>query len=157
MGHFSEDYDQEYDRDERYRSADMIGLVESVAPSKSGKAFRVKLSGSFYNAFLDSGLDKVVGKSIDCQITPDKGFGLGIGQWSLAEGQPPTKPSTASPAGFKQMSGTLTVAIPQDRFYMPFVSNVVAHAIAAGQIKTPADLNQWAKAAYEAAQALDAL
>jgi hypothetical protein len=40
---------------------------------------------------------------------------------------------------------------------MPFVSNVVAHAIQVGTIKTPEEISKWAKAAYDAAQALDAL
>ena len=44
-----------------------------------------------------------------------------------------------------------------DRWYMPFVSNTVAHAIAAGCIKDFGELNQWAKAAHDAAIALDAL
>jgi hypothetical protein len=126
----------------------MIGQVESCAPTKSGKALRVKLAGSYYNAYLDSGLDKAVGRAIDCQITPDKGFGLGIGQWTLAKDVP---------GPVKEAETRTPVSSNGDRFYMPFVSNVVAHAIAAGQIKTPADLNQWAKAAYDAAQALDAL
>ena len=46
---------------------------------------------------------------------------------------------------------------PGDRFYLPFVSNTVAHCIAAGLIKTPSDVSPWANAAYDAAQALDAL
>ena len=124
-----------------------IGKVESVAPTKSGKALRVRIAGNYYNAFLDSGIDKVVGQTIDFQVTPDKGYGPGIGQWGPAVNQPPASAPQApnSPAG------------GGDRFYMPFVSNVVAHAIAAGRIQNPTDLSAWAKAAYDAAQALDTL
>jgi hypothetical protein len=42
-----------------------------------------------------------------------------------------------------------------DRFWMPFVSNVVAHAIAGGQVKDPAQVFNWAMAAKQAALALD--
>ena len=125
-----------------------IMTVEKCNPTKSGKAYRVLLNGTWYGAFLDSGLDKAVSKTIDCQITPGKaGYGDTIGQWTYAQGQ------TAAP----QTAPAAQQGIPGDRFYMPFVSNVVAHAIAAGRIQTPADLNQWAKSAYDAAQALDAL
>lgn len=44
-----------------------------------------------------------------------------------------------------------------DRWYMPFVSNCVAHAITADLVGQPANISAWAKAAYDAAQALDAL
>ena len=125
-----------------------IGKVENVSPTKSGKALRVKVVGNYYNAFLDSGIDKVVGQTIDFQVTPDKGYGPGIGQWGPAVNQPQASAPQAPNS---------PVAASGDRFYMPFVSNVVAHAIAAGRVQNPADLNAWAKAAYDAAQALDTL
>ena len=126
-----------------------IMTVEKCNPTKSGKAYRVLLNGAWYGAFLDSGLDKAVGKTIDCQITPGKaGYGDTIGQWTYAQGQPaaPSQTAPAAPQG-----------VPGDRFYMPFVSNVVAHCIQAGVIKQPSDINQWAKAAHDVAQALDTL
>jgi hypothetical protein len=43
-----------------------------------------------------------------------------------------------------------------DRWWMPFVSNTVAHAIAAGKIEEPLDLKAWALAAKTAATELDA-
>jgi len=134
------------------RSNSMIGKLESASPTKSGKALRVKIDGNYYNAYLDSGLDKVVGQTIDFQTTPDKGYGLGVGQWKAAPTQPqqPPSPSPApNPAPRVNTGG--------DRFYLPFVSNTVAHCIAAGLIKTPGEVSAWAKAAYDAAQALDSL
>lgn len=44
-----------------------------------------------------------------------------------------------------------------DRWWLPFVSNQVAHAIAAGKIQNPNDMNTWAKAAKECIQATDIL
>lgn len=41
-----------------------------------------------------------------------------------------------------------------ERWYMPFVSNTVAHAIAAGRIEGPQDIKQWAAAAKQAAEEL---
>ena len=126
----------------------MIGKVEEVTKSKSGKALRVKLGGKWYGAFLDSGLDAVVGKMIDAEIIPNIKFGDGIGQWGMAQG--------ASEA-VKGVAERATSTTNGDRFYMPFVSNVVAHGIAAGAIKSPADINAWARAAHDVAVALDAL
>lgn len=41
-----------------------------------------------------------------------------------------------------------------DRWFMPFVSNTVAHAIAAGKIQEPLDIKAWAAAAKQAAEEL---
>jgi hypothetical protein len=41
--------------------------------------------------------------------------------------------------------------VSRDRWWMPFVSNTVAHAIAAGQIATPENIKLWAAAAKQAA------
>ena len=130
----------------------MIGRVEEVNTSKSGKALRVKLGGKWYGAFLDSGLDAVVGKMIDAQIVPNAKYGDGIGQWGMAPDAAEAVRATAERA-----TERVAVTMTGDRFYMPFVSNVVAHGIASGAIKTPADINAWAKAAHDVAVALDAL
>jgi hypothetical protein len=47
--------------------------------------------------------------------------------------------------------------VPQpDRFWLPFVSNTVAHALTAGFITEPGMIKQWAAAAKQAAVELDA-
>lgn len=43
-----------------------------------------------------------------------------------------------------------------DRFWLPFVSNTVAHAISSGAITDPLQVSIWAKAAKAAAVELDA-
>ena len=124
----------------------MIGKVESVTQSKSGKTWRVKIGDKFYGANFDSKLDGAVGKAIDFKF--DEGdFGPWIQSWGYA---------TTAVASNPAQVGTAPHA-NGDRFYMPFVSNTVAHAIAAGLIKNPADLNLWARAAHDVAVALDAL
>ena len=131
----------------------MIGTITQVNKSKSGKAFRVSLNGKVYNAFLDSEIDKAVGKLVDVQITPDKGFGEGIGQWAYSTMivQPSAPTQAAAPS----------VAIPNnayaDRWWLPFCSNQIHALIAAGVIKDKASLNQWAKDLREAVQAVDSL
>jgi len=128
----------------------MIGTVTAVNHSKSGKALRITLNGKVYNAFLDSKLDQAVGKVIDCQITPDKGFGEGIGQWAYSTQQTHTGPVN-SPTGVENRA-TVTPGVSGDRFWLAFVSNQVAHAIQAGLITEPNQIGAWAKAAYEAVQ-----
>jgi len=125
----------------------MIGKVQSVVKSKSGKSWRVLIGKDFYGANFDSNIESAVGKSINFSFQ-NGDFGNWIESWALDNSTPAPQTATAAPQGHSNGG---------DRFYMPFVSNVVAHAIAAGRIQNPADLNQWAKAAYEAAQALDAL
>jgi hypothetical protein len=133
----------------------MIGAITAVNKSKSGKALRITLNGKTYNAFLDSKLDEALGKVIEAQITPDKGYGEGIGQWAYSNAPAQPGPANAAPDPINR--ATVTPGASGDRFYLPFVSNTVAHCIAAGLIKNPSDVSPWAKAAYDAAQALDAL
>ena len=123
----------------------MIGKIESCEKSKSGKSWRVKVSGKYYGAQFDSHLDKEVGKSIDFNVKSTD-YGEWIESWAHANGAAPA----AQTGGASSTNGS-------DRFYMPFVSNVVAHAIAAGMIQGPNDISAWAKSAYDAAQAIDAL
>ena len=42
--------------------------VDEVLPSKSGKAWRVRSGSSWYNAFMDSGIEGHVGKMIEAEI-----------------------------------------------------------------------------------------
>ncbi len=120
----------------------MIGKVEQVTKSKSGKALRVMINGVWYGAFLDSGLDGAVGKTVDAQITPNKGFGEGIGQWAYSTA--PTPPQPANTASAPSTGGKLTE--PELRF----VSNVVGSAIMAKTLTDPMEIGTWAKAAAAA-------
>ena len=120
-----------------------IGKVENVSPTKSGKALRVRIAGNYYNAFLDSGIDKVVGQTIDFQVTPDKGYGLGIGQWGPASSQPP---ASAPQAPIKPTGALERLTEPELRF----VSNCVGQAITAKTITDPSEIGVWTKAAAAA-------
>jgi len=120
--------------------------VDNVELSKSGKSWRVSLSGKWYGAYKDSGILDALQKSIYVITgTLEKG-GPWIMKWKVADqttalAAPPTPPVARNGVG----------SAP---WWMPFVSNTVAHAIQAGAIKEPAHIGKWAKAAADTAIAL---
>ena len=123
----------------------MLLTIESVGPSKSGKALRVKAGGNWYGANKDSGL--AAGMTIEAQVE-DGQYGKWIGAYTPKTngnghaGQQTSSPSSSSGAG---------AAAP---VWLPFASNTVAHAIQAGHITQPGQVSAWAKAAKEAVEAL---
>lgn len=128
--------------------------VANVQPAKSGRSLRVLIGSSWYGAYKDSGLEK--GMVIEPELgTLDKG-GPWVLKWKLAEGRTVDTPASAPPDHQDKpgRTGSSAMAAP---YWMPFTSNVVAHAIAAGLIKEPAQIGAWAKAAAETAIALEAL
>lgn len=109
--------------------------IESVGPSKTGKSLRVKANGDWYGAKLDSGIKQ--GATIEATII-DGDYGPQIREWREA----------STPAG-------KTNGAPSTNWWMPFVSNTVAHAIQAGLIKEPKEVGPWAVAAMQTAIALE--
>lgn len=144
----------------------MAVRVDQVTQAKTGKSLRVMLSGSWYGAALDSGLNGQIGQMIEAEIETGK-YGPWIKKWL------PSQTAAAADAGARSPvpppapipAGQPAVAAPHETRYaepsgadntqpwmMAFVSNTVAHAIAAGHIQTPEGLNAWAlKAAQVAA------
>lgn len=118
--------------------------IESVGPSKSGKALRVKAGGKWYGANKDSGISS--GMTIEAEVE-DGEFGLWINKWKAVngsaapQGHPVTEPRTASSS-----AGTAGAA----PVWSNFVSNQVAHAIQAGLIQSPEQIKLWAAAAKQA-------
>ena len=51
--------------------------------------------------------------------------------------------------------GVPVKAQASDRFFMPFISNICAHAIQVGKIDDPSKIGPWARAAYKVALDLD--
>ena len=152
----------------------MAVLVELLTISKSGKALRVLLGGTWYNASLTSGLNGQVGKYIEAEIQIHEKFGPGIQGWKPAGIQappqttaapqlPPPPPANPSPPAAAAVPTPQTTREPvyaePNRnvapWFMPFVSNVVAHAIQAGLIKEPAQIRAWLIAAKTSATAHD--
>ena len=127
----------------------MIGNVDSVTKSQSGKSWRVKIGNEFYGANFDSKIDTALGKVIDFEWTDGK-FGKWLQSWGAArEGSAPTPQAPVAPP-----SSTSRVS-NGDRWWLPFVSNQCHAAIQAGVIKDRATLNQWAKDFKDCAIAVD--
>ena len=125
------------------------GTVESIERSKSGKSWRVKIGSGYYGANFDSKIDTMLGKPIDFEWENGK-----FGKWLQSWGPDTTAPS-AGPSRETSIPGPTPVRGNGDRWWLPFVSNQCAHAIAAGHIKGAADLRSWAVAAREAIEAAD--
>ena len=124
------------------------GTVQSVTKSKTGKSWRVKIGSEFYGANFDSKIDTQLGKPIDFEWT-DGQFGKWLQSWG-----PDT--SLTGPAPVQVDQAITRVPIPSgDRWWLPFVSNQCAHAIAAGHIKGVADLRSWAVSAKAAIMSAD--
>jgi hypothetical protein len=121
----------------------MLLQVDEVKLSKTGKSYAVKSGGRYYTCKA-LGIEQANGKQIEAQI----------GSYSFNGQTYPTIESFTIASGGKAPTGQPPNG---DRWWLPFVSNQVAHAIAAGLIKEPADMGQWARMAKLTIIALDAL
>lgn len=124
--------------------------IDSCKTSKSGKSLNIQSAGAWYLAKLDSGLDKLVGKTIDCETETSNYNGQDltwINKYKVYVGTPAGSPITSVA---QQSNGDIMK-------FMPFVSNTVAHALQAGLIKESGQVSGWAKAALEAAYALESI
>lgn len=121
-------------------------VVEAVTKSKSGKALRIKAGDKWYGARLNSGLEGAKGKTIDAEVHDDEQYGLQIDTYKLVGSTPAADkaPTPGVPAGGNSAP-----------WWMPFVSNITAHAIQAGIITAPNQIEAWATAARAAAHKLE--
>ena len=133
--------------------------LDEVTMAKSQKSRRVKLSGSWYGAYLDSKIETApIGAFLEAEIvTLDKG-GPWIKAWRLSQNAAP-QVATASAAGSPPSPAAAAPKYAEPNinvapWWMPFVSNTVAHAIQAGHVNNPAGIKAWALAAKESARAL---
>ena len=116
--------------------------IDDVSESKSGKSWNVKSGDKWYSAFKDSGIDKLKGQTIEAEVEPFGKGGMGIKTYRVIGA---SNPPPASPAGIPTYSGVAP-------FWLPFASNVCAHAISSGRVQAPGDLKAWFLAAKEAAE-----
>ena len=126
----------------------MAVMVEEVMPSKSGKALRVKLGGTWYNAFLDSGLNGMRGQMIEAEIQTNEKFGPSIKGWKpvAAPQVPPPPQGGFPPAPSPAVAAPYKYAEPSDNvapWYWPSCSNLAAALVAHGVITKPEELNMW--------------
>ena len=129
--------------------------VDAVTPTASGKAWRVRSGSRWFNAFKDSGIENHIGKTIDAEISTHEKYGDGIEKYKVVD--TPTGPQGTPTNASGAVSG-VRPALDSNRgapWYMPFLSNTVAHAITAGLIKGPTEIKVWVLAAKEAAESVD--
>ena len=130
----------------------MKGHLKEITKSKTGKSWRVLVDDRWFGAKFDSKLDSIpIGSAIDFQFDPDPKYGDWITTWG---------PDTAAPVTAGPLAAVVIERPPVwkpavERWWLPFVSNQCAHAIAAGHIKGVQDLRSWAIAARSAINAAD--
>ena len=134
----------------------MAVQIENVTTAKTGKSLRVLLGGTWYGAALDSGLNGLKGQMIEAEIETGK-YGPWIKAYAkVAAPQVPPPTQGGLPPAPAPAVAAPRYAEPSDNvqpWYMPFVSNTVAHAIAAGHCSTPEAINMWALKAAQVAVA----
>lgn len=119
----------------------MLLNIESVKPT--AKSLILKAGGKEYFAKKDSGIS--AGMTIDAEVKDSDFNGktyTWVGKW---------RPAVQENSGTASAAKDNNILLP----YMPFVSNVVAHAISAGIITAPNMIESWAMAAYSAARKLE--
>ena len=109
--------------------------VEKVEKSKSGKSYNVQAEGRWYTSKA-AGIEQTAGKTIEATT----------GAFNMPDGTPrPTIESFTIVGGAPAPQSSYAPAQNgKDRWWLPFVSNQVAHAIAAGLIKQATDIRAFA-------------
>lgn len=118
--------------------------IDSIKPT--AKSLVLSCGGREYFAKKDSGLDGKVGATIEADTKQSNYNGkdyVWIEKWKIASNG--ATPQAAQPS---------FTAAGINLAFLPFVSNVVAHAIQCGRIETPTEIQAWADAAYTAASNL---
>jgi hypothetical protein len=136
----------------------MQGRIEQAQMSKSGKTLRIKVGDNWYST-NNFALESAVGRTVQFEVGTSEYMGNTI-YWAndaelvIDHGAPaPSNPAAAAniPAPRPQpQSQTPSGSDLTARDFMPFTSNQVAHAIAAGLITKPEDIATWTKAAFHA-------
>lgn len=115
--------------------------IESIKPT--AKSLVLKAGGKEYFAKKDSGISS--GMTIEAETEESEYNGktyVWVKKW---------KPVQAVAAAIQTPQAGTNVT----PWWMPFVSNVTAHAIQAGIIQTPSQIEAWAVAARNAAHKLE--
>lgn len=116
--------------------------VSAVAEPKPGSKWRRIKSGEEWYSYDSGKLSLAKGKTYEVQTESTEKDG---------------KTYYTITAAKEQASGGNGAAGGGDRWWMPFVSNTVAHAIQAGFITEPLMIKTWAAAAKQAALEIEQL
>ena len=120
----------------------MILTVQSIAPPKpGGRNYSVSATNGERYSTNAPGIEQTAGKSIDAQV----------GSFTTRQGKqiPTIESFTVVEQPRAVVSQQQTDAAP---WWWPSVSNVWAHAIQSGLVKSPEDLKQWSAAVRAAAE-----
>ena len=115
--------------------------IERSTPSKSGKSMIISAGGKTYYSKPEQNIP--VGATIEAEISTSDYQGkemLWINKYRII-----------SQGTTVQRETPAVSQLTQPPWWMPFVSNTVAHAIQAGRIEGPAQIEAWASAAKTAA------
>jgi hypothetical protein len=117
--------------------------IDAVKKSASGKAWQIRSGNEWYTAYLDSGINEHVGKTLEVEIKTFGKDGKAIDKYKVVGdvASTPRQPALDSNRGAPWWSN--------------FVSNQVAHAISAGLIKGPEEIKVWTLAAKQAVESAD--
>jgi hypothetical protein len=125
----------------------ITGAISAIEDSKSGKALRVQVNGQWFSS-KDFGIRDQVGQVIT--FTPSSSEYRGktyywINDYNVGTTGTTTTSKSGAPA---------PVADANAMAFLPMTSNLVAHAIAAGLVQSPDEIQAWARAAFNAAKNL---
>jgi hypothetical protein len=130
-----------------------VGQILQANPSKSGKSLRIKVGEQWFSTD-NWALQNAIGKTVRFDVGTSDFQGQTIyfaNNAMLDDGSTPQAPS--SPAAAPQRPAVAPAA-HDNLAFMPFTSNVVAHAIASGEIQKPEDIYAWASKAFHTAKNL---
>lgn len=142
-------YDKnDFNRRKRMADTKASGTIQQAKMSQSGKSLSVLINEVWYSTKAFE-LNTMVGATIDFEYSTSEFNGNKM-NWLNAytpvtqQGGNQSAPQQQTPAP-SGSSGELP---------MPFISNVVAHAIQANKIQNPSDITAWANGALQAYQQL---
>ena len=130
-----------------------FGQLSEIGRNKSNSGNKYKIDGQWYYPDRSCNTD---GIQAGMQVEYSSYMGGSDGKLRIVSvlrpaGVPPSQPNEAA----KQPAPTAQVSIsPLDGEGMRFVSNLLAHAIAAGKVEKPEDLSAWARGAKNALKSL---
>ena len=125
--------------------------IDQAALSKSGKSYKITSGGQIYYAKPEQGLQNMVGQTLDAEVA--KSDYNGTEMWWINAFTKVRQDAVQTPAQSATEGQKIYSASPIAPMWLPFASNSVAHAIQAGLIKTPSELNMWVLGARHAVEA----
>ena len=125
----------------------VTGAIQSAEEGRSGNSLRVNINGQWYSS-KDFGLKDMVGQVVT--FTPSTSEYRGKTYYWIND----YNIGTTGSARVDKSGNAQAPIATNDMAYLPMTSNLVAHAIQAGKVETPEQIQAWAKAAFHAAKSL---